>query len=52
MIADTLIGFVLDAYGYFGMFVGAILCASVAAFLGLGLYSIAATFLGFWKGGK
>lgn len=52
MIVDSLIGVVLDFYGYFGMFVGVILAACVAAFLGFGLYGIAATLLGFWTRGK
>jgi hypothetical protein len=52
MLVDTATVFVLDLAGYFGMFVALVLAGCVAAFLGCGLYAIAATVLGFWKRGK
>jgi hypothetical protein len=52
MTLDYYIALVLDLAGYFGIFVAAIMAACVVAFLGCGLWSIVATVLGFWKGGK
>lgn len=49
---DALYDWVLELWGYFGVFIGSVVAATVLGITGFVLFAIPATFFGLWKEGK